>query len=66
MARCSAGGIGTILNCDFVADAVGGNRPGGPRVVCRPEAGWFGLPINDYAHFTAKTVMPDIRHLASR
>jgi hypothetical protein len=62
---CSAGGIGTILNCDFVADALGGNRPGGPRVVCRPEAGWFGLPINDYAHFIAKTVMPDLRHLVS-
>lgn len=37
---CSAGGIGTILNCDFVATKLGGNRPGGPRVTCRPEAGW--------------------------
>lgn len=62
---CSAGGVGTILNCDFVTAALGGNRPGGPRVTCRPEAGWFGLPINSYADFTAHTVSPDLRHLAS-
>ena len=62
---CSAGGIGTILNCDFVANALGGNRPNGPRVVCRPEAGWFGLPISDYDHFTSGQVMPDPRHLSS-
>jgi hypothetical protein len=72
---CSAGGIGTILNCDFVADSLAGMRQAnsgsgastgpGPRVACRPEAGWFGLPINDYAHFTAGTVMSDLRHLIS-
>lgn len=69
---CSAGGIGTIANCDFVADtltafrrAERGDGSAGPRVSCRPEAGWFGLPINDYAHFSAGTVMPDLRHLHS-
>ena len=69
---CSAGGIGAITNCDYVADTLTafrkadrGDAAVGPRVSCRPEAGWFGLPINDYAHFSAGTVMADLRHLRS-
>eukprot|EP01052_Picozoa_sp_SAG31_P034055 SAG31_NODE_3924_length_3748_cov_2.446150_3_plen_332_part_00 len=73
---CSAGGIGTIINCDFVADDLQRRRhahissshrvaPLLPRVACRPEAGWFGLPINDYSHYVAHTTAPDLRHLGS-
>lgn len=44
---CSAGGIGTFFNCDFVAEYMKALNPN-TRVSCRPEAGWFGLPIKDY------------------
>ena len=44
---CSAGGIGTIYNCDFFARLF----PNGTNVACRPEAGWFMVPIARYPYF---------------
>ncbi len=58
---CSAGGIGTFANCDYVA----GRFPQASKVRCRPEAGWFGLAIDTYAQFTDKIVPPDPHHFIS-
>ena len=60
---CSAGGIGTFLNCDFVADKFGPASTTGINVKCRPEAGWFGLAIDGYADFTAGKPSEDPMHL---
>lgn len=57
---CSAGGIGTILNCDWFAEQFQG-----AKVACRPEAGWFGLEQATYDHFVSKTPDPDPRKLTS-
>eukprot|EP00041_Stephanoeca_diplocostata_P012092 m.201831 g.201831 ORF g.201831 m.201831 type:complete len:428 (+) comp18805_c0_seq1:294-1577(+) len=59
---CSAGGIGAFLNCDFVADYAKANNIDA-KVRCRPEAGWFGLPMDTYAYFTANSTDPDPRKL---
>ena len=55
---CSAGGIGTFENIDYLASALPGVRVSG-----NPQAGWFGLPISDYAHVTADRPDPDPYHL---
>ena len=47
---CSAGGMGTFYNCDYVAAKFNESK-----VRCRPEAGYFGLPIATYPSFTAGT-----------
>ena len=60
---CSAGGIGTFANCDFVADKFGPASTTGIHVKCRPEAGWFGLAIDEYADFTAGKPSEDPQHL---
>lgn len=46
---CSAGGIGTITNCDWFASLFGD----GVDVGCRPEAGWFGVPHATYPYFVS-------------
>jgi len=46
---CSAGGIGTFMNCDWLAE-----RLPSMSVKCRPEAGWFGLAVDRYVDFSAK------------
>lgn len=57
---CSAGGIGTILNCDWFADQF-------PTadVACRPEAGWFGLEQEAYPYFASRQPDPDPRKLTT-
>ena len=35
-----------------------------PYTRCRPEAGWFGLPIKDYNSYTNNLVDPDPRYMA--
>ena len=40
LSGCSAGGIGTIVNCDWFASLFAGT---GAHVGCRPEAGWLSL-----------------------
>ena len=47
---CSAGGMGTFYNCDFVAA-----KFPNAKIRCRPEAGYFGLPIATYDSFTTGT-----------
>lgn len=44
---CSAGGIGTIFNCDWFA----GQFDNATDVACRPEAGWFGLEQAAYPYW---------------
>ena len=51
---CSAGGIGTFMNCDWLADTLDATSSG-ISVKCRPEAGWFGLPMNNYPNYVAHT-----------
>jgi hypothetical protein len=43
---CSAGGIGTFQNTEWLAATLPQ-----ARVVGNPQAGYFGLPEMDYAHF---------------
>eukprot|EP00947_MAST-08B_sp_MAST-8B-sp1_P004576 g4576.t1 len=62
---CSAGGIGTFGNCDYVADQVRGNAKRA-KVRCRPEAGYFGLGLLSYSAFAAgaqPSDEPDMHHL---
>eukprot|EP00937_MAST-01D_sp_MAST-1D-sp2_P000899 g899.t1 len=54
---CSAGGIGTFANADWVA----AQFPGA-KVRANPQAGYFGLAIERYAHFVANTTDPDPHH----
>eukprot|EP01062_Namystynia_karyoxenos_P028360 TRINITY_DN2149_c0_g1_i1.p1 TRINITY_DN2149_c0_g1~~TRINITY_DN2149_c0_g1_i1.p1 ORF type:complete len:461 (+),score=126.46 TRINITY_DN2149_c0_g1_i1:90-1385(+) len=54
---CSAGGIGTLNNCDFFADSFPGARS-----VCRPEAGWFGLPIAMFKDWQDGKESADMHH----
>jgi hypothetical protein len=44
---CSAGGIGTFHNTEWLAATLPD-----ARVVGNPQAGYFGLPEMDYAHFS--------------
>ena len=58
----SAGGIGTLMNCDFIADYVQ-SKGHSISVKCAPNSGWFFpgntsdqrsapmLPPNDYPHY---------------
>ena len=58
---CSAGGIGTIFNCDYFASLFPGAHVG-----CRPEAGWFGVPQASYPFFSSPagpSSDPDPLHL---
>lgn len=57
---CSAGGIGTFGNCDYVA-----KQFPGARVVCRPEAGYFGLPIKTYKTYIAGLPDHDMHHISN-
>jgi len=57
---CSAGGIGTILNCDWFASQF----PSADSA-CRPEAGWFGLEQTSYPYFASGQEDPDPRKLAT-
>jgi len=54
---CSAGGIGTLGNCDFVA----GLLPNA-RAACRPEAGWFSLPIASFNDWSEHRNSADMHH----
>lgn len=46
---CSAGGIGTFHNADWFAASVREiAADAGVNVRAAPQAGWFGLPFNDY------------------
>ena len=57
---CSAGGIGTFGNCDFAAETFPD-----AMVACRPEAGWFGLPIATYDEFTKSITPADPHHFST-
>ena len=54
---CSAGGIGTFTNADWVAAQF-------PKATVRanPQAGYFGLGIDRYAYFSRHAVDPDPHH----
>eukprot|EP00039_Didymoeca_costata_P012110 m.173147 g.173147 ORF g.173147 m.173147 type:complete len:439 (+) comp15384_c0_seq2:214-1530(+) len=54
---CSAGGMGTFLNCDYVASVTAT----GARFACRPEAGWFGVGFHSYEEFIHNKTDPDLR-----
>eukprot|EP01062_Namystynia_karyoxenos_P028361 TRINITY_DN2149_c0_g2_i1.p1 TRINITY_DN2149_c0_g2~~TRINITY_DN2149_c0_g2_i1.p1 ORF type:complete len:458 (+),score=155.72 TRINITY_DN2149_c0_g2_i1:90-1376(+) len=54
---CSAGGIGTFNNCDYFAAQFPATR-----AVCRPEGGWFGLPIANYEDWKAGRDSPDMHN----
>ena len=59
---CSAGGVGTLHNCDFFA-----SQFPSAESACRPEAGWFGLAQATYSFFDAgrPDLDPDPRKLAT-
>ena len=59
---CSAGGMGTFYNCDFVAA-----KFPNAKVRCRPEAGYFGLPIATYDSFMkgSKESPAQLHHVGS-
>lgn len=59
---CSAGGVGTFLNCDTVGAALAAANDAS-TLACRPEAGYFGLPLLTYDAFTAGSPDPDMHHL---
>mmetsp|Transcript_9087 Transcript_9087/g.37199 ORF Transcript_9087/g.37199 Transcript_9087/m.37199 type:complete len:479 (-) Transcript_9087:48-1484(-) len=61
---CSAGGIGTFLNADAVSERIVAAFPSA-RVVARPEAGWFGLPLLTYDAFTHGAPDPDMHHMGT-
>ena len=60
---CSAGGIGTIVNCDWFSSIFDESV----KTACRPEAGWFGVPHATYPNFISAggpDSDPDPRKLA--
>jgi len=54
LSGCSAGGIGAFDNCDFFAEAFPK-----ARAACRPESGYFGLPITPYSAWSKGQSVPD-------
>ena len=58
---CSAGGIGTFHNSDYVAAQFPAAKVRG-----NPQAGYFGLAIADFDHFSHNTTDPDPHHFRDK
>ena len=59
---CSAGGIGTFANTDWLADQFDSSKT---KVRGNPMAGYFGLPISTYAYWSQNKTDPDPTHSAT-
>ena len=59
---CSAGGIGTFYNADWLASQFDAAQT---KVVGNPQAGWFGLDINDYDDWVHGKPNPDPHYFNS-
>jgi hypothetical protein len=49
---CSAGGLGTFINCDHVSDYFPA-----AKTACHPESGYFGVPFKSYEEYTNNAVV---------